>query len=290
MRKGYYFLFAVLVSISPAFAETTNSLANNNNWTNAVAWSEGHVPTGTETAEIQAGVTVDGNTTIASDYSGNLILRAGAVLYVLDRDRDYRDFLPSDTNSTISLYDGAKLYVRYGSIGPMYHPLLIDGAVTIEKGTYYNANSWSISSVISGAGSLTWSFFQDSTHNNREIFFTPASPCTYTGGTTIQNLNSTAQSLRVYADGAFGTGDVTIKTASQVVLSGTSDVIDDSAGLYIEGTGILNLGSNSETIHHCYIDGVKQPDGDYTSAESWLLGSGTLTVEGPPSGTVFTVN
>ena len=78
------------LTASSVFGQTTNSMASNGDWDDVAAWSEGHVPTGTETAEIQAGVTANGDTTITNDYSGNLILQAGAVLYILDRDRDYR--------------------------------------------------------------------------------------------------------------------------------------------------------------------------------------------------------
>jgi len=160
--------------------------------------------------------------------------------------------------------------------------------VSLRKETYFNAGDWLINSVISGAGSITY-LFNLSTHAGRELFLTPPSPCSYTGGTTVDNPTGIDQRVRVYADGAFGTGDVTIRTGSRVDFSGTSDVIDDLAALYIEGTGKLNLGSSDEAVFKCYVDGVQQADGVYTSAESWLLGTGSLTVYGPPSGTVVTL-
>jgi len=290
MRRGYWFLFAVLVSSSPACAQTTNSMASNGDWDEPTAWSEGHVPTGTETVEIQAGVTANARTGVSATYTGDLILRPGAEVYQWSAEW-IGNYLPAATNSTIYLHDGATLLTRHGSSSTTDNPIVIDGGVTIAKGTYYNAADWKIDSVITGSGSITYSFTASgSPAANREIFLTPSSPSTYSGGTTVTNALGKEQVLRAYADGAFGTGDLTIKTASAVALAGTRDVIDDSAGLYIEGTGILNLGNNNETIHHCYIDGIRQPDGDYTSAESWLLGTGTLTVDGPPAGTVFIVH
>ncbi len=275
---------AFMAGISPVLAQT-NSMAGNNDWTNSAAWSLGHRPTGPETAEIQAGVTADAyRCAETNNYTGNLILRAGAQLLIDDYGgNDFRDFLPSDTGSAIYLYNGSRLQVKSGDNTVMDHPIVVDGAVILDKGSAFNAGDWLINGVISGTGSVTYEL-STGTHDNREIFLSPPSPCTYTGGATINNVSGKNQYVVVFANGAFGTGDVTIKTDSRVVLNSgsTSDVIDDSSSLYIEGTGILNLNNNNETVNQLFIDAVPYPAGAYNSGNvGFLLGSGTLTVSSP---------
>lgn len=292
MRKYIGAVWAIVMVLGmvtgTASAQTTNSMASNDDWDEPTAWSQGHIPTGTETAKIQAGVTADAGNSLASNYTGNLILRSGSEIYQWSANW-IGDYLPDDTNSTIYMFDGSKILTRHGhNSSTTENPIVIDGHVTIAKGTYYNATDWRINSVISGTGSLTYEFTDSSSPaSGREMFLTPPSPCLYSGGTTVTNGLPEGQVLRVYADGAFGTGDVTIKTDSTVAFSGTTDVIDDSASLYIEGTGVLNLGSNNETVDkHFYPGGAPSPAGtlgalDHLSVDypvSWILGTGILTV------------
>jgi len=292
LRNGFVALIVCLFSAASVYAQTTNSMASDDNWTNAVAWSLGHVPSGTEAAEIQAGVIANAyRCRETNDFAGNLILREGAQLVIDDySSNDFRDFIPADTNSAIYLYNGSLLKVFDGGGVAMPNPLVVDGAVTLEKGSSFNSGDWLINGIISGAGSVTYAF-KSGTHPQREIFLNPPADCTYSGGATIINTSGIDQRVVVYANKVFGTGNVTISTNATVVLNSgsTPDVIDDSAALYIEGSGLLNLGSNNEQVFQCYIDGIKQPDGDYTSAQSWLVGTGTLTVKGSPSGTVMII-
>ena len=295
-----WFVLILLATFTSVKAETINSMAASNDWDEVGSWSEGSVPTGVETVEIQAGVTALGDVTVAADYTGNLILRSGSELRIFDYGgEDYRDFLPSDMTSTIFMYDSSILYVRHGDNTSMTHPIVVEGAVTMQKGTYFNAGDWRLDSVISGTGSVTFQFTLTS-HTNREIFLTPASPSTYTGGTTINNPTGIDQRVRVFSDGAFGTGDVTIKTGSILLFSGTTDVINDSANLYIEGTGVLRMGTTTETVNYFFFDGVLQPRGTYGSSSSAATfpndtifpdgGTGILSVVGyPPRGVLFKI-
>jgi hypothetical protein len=65
------------------------------------------------------------------------------------------------------------------------------------------------------------------------------------------------------------------KVTGVLSLSNTSNTFNSGAK--------IDLYVNNEKVYAVRIDGVRQEDGEYTSAESWISGSGVLTIKGPPA-------
>ena len=70
MRIGLM-VAALVVSATTALLATENYLGADTAWNTPASWSEGHMPMGTESANIMTDVTVTGSSGIgATDYTG----------------------------------------------------------------------------------------------------------------------------------------------------------------------------------------------------------------------------
>ncbi len=95
--------------------------------------------------------------------------------------------------------------------------------------------------------------------------------------------------------GSLGTGNVTINPRSDgrsaSLYLDADDAMVDTATLTLNGSpgqgGFSGNGSDyvilnaDDTIAALYVYGVQQPEGTYTNSETWISGSGTLTVANP---------
>ena len=91
-------------------------------------------------------------------------------------------------------------------------------------------------------------------------------------------------------------GDVTVlsagadppEPAADLILN-AANAISPSATLELNGSdsNTLVTVNADNTVFGLFINGVQQPDGIYDSSESWLSGSGSLTVKGPPQATLL---
>ena len=118
---------------------------------------------------------------------------------------------------------------------------------------------------------------------------TLAATSTYTGGTLIN-----AGVLAAGANGALGTGNVTIATAASLnIATGVTNAIADTATLSINGTGTLALngvnGTSQETVNRLQVNGTFLAPGTYgaagsgaTNPETFITGPGFLTVTAVP--------
>lgn len=277
---------------------TDNSIGVDSDWDTGSNWSLGHFPDGVESANILAGVTIGGDSTLSTNnYTGNLILNEGAFLNLNGGSDNLEDHLPSDNSSIIFMYDGSKIYYIDGNIYDIYNPFVIRGAVTIHQ--RYSSDTKTFYGKISGNGSIK--FNVSAWGNPEESYLSPAVPNTYTGGTTII---SERNEFHITSNGALGTGDVKIGgtsgDAGSVKFTGTTDVIDDGAELWMEDRGILNLGGGTETVRLLLFDGVVQNPTGYPETwgssssganqtnDAYFTGTGILTVTGgadtsPPS-------
>lgn len=245
---------------------------------------------GTESANILSGIVRGSSSVGATDYTGNLIINENATLQLNNYSYDLEDHLPSDTSSNIFMYEGSKLYVQCQTIFDIYNPIVLFGTSTIQH--HYGSDQKTYYSHISGNAGLK--FDMQAWGNTEEAYLSPPTPNTYTGGTTIISRRN---EFHITTDGALGTGDVKIGgtsgDAGSVKFSGTTtDIIDDDAELWMNDYGILDLGSNNETVRLLLIDGVVQNPTGYpetwgsTSSganqtnNTYFKGTGVITVTG----------
>ena len=147
--------------------------------------------------------------------------------------------------------------------------------------------------MISGEGSITLTG-----RNVEKWIFTQTN--TFSGGITFAAVDRYI--VRGQAQGAFGTGDVTVTQRlnseglrSAVLSIEAEDVMADTATVSLSGTGgndtpgfddfsgnsvLIRMGFD-DTIGALTVNGTELPPGDYTEASGdWIDGSGTLTVTG----------
>ena len=110
----------------------------------------------------------------------------------------------------------------------------------------------------------------------------------YTGGTSI-----TGGTLAPQADGALGTGGVTVSPGAVLDLSTgvTTGAIADTATLTLSSSGstfsVVSFGASTlnESVGQLLVNGVPQSSGTYTSANlpNFITGSGSITVVPEPA-------
>lgn len=268
-RQGFLsgsVLLGLLMVTQPLIAGNINTFTGDGiQWSDTSSWSEGAVPSGTDSANIFTDVTVLGSSTLGGiDYSGNLTLNAGAYLN-LDGGSDLMvDHLPSVSTSNIFLYHESKIYKTDGTGAvTLNNPIVLYGGAIFEA--RYNADRVNFNGPISGNGSLTFRTGPWDT-NNDTLRMVPSAPNTYSGGTEVILIaNGNGRRFYINSDGAVGTGDLRvtnqhISKVGYLDFSGTtSDVIDDSKELWLEDTGggglKLDLNNNNETIRVLMING-----------------------------------
>jgi hypothetical protein len=274
------------------------------NWNNPANWSAG-VPSGAMDAVVAAGVWAQVNNAATPTYSGSLLLSSNATLTMAGTVGS--EYAVTGV-SNITMKAGAKIQVNLNSNIP-FPPIVLEGNASLES--LFGASDWQTDdfAAITGPYTLTISGF-----NGHEYHLNAAN--------TFTNLVCNASDryiIRATAAGALGTGNVEVNQRGNQVDPNRSarlyfdvpNVIADTATLYLNGPAggggwdgngvdwIVINHAGDEKIAALYIYGVQQPAGTYPSAETWLAGTGTLTVEpitpltptiiafGPLTGTSF---
>ena len=257
----------------------TGTSGGNDSWNTGANWTYGHAPTGTEAAVVQAGVTAKVNNAATLSYSGGLTLGINSTLQVGS------GIATGNSNAlgsgAIVMNSGSVIISSYGlGTYTFTQPFVLAGNATIW-GAISNVNNNTTKTFtggISGSGRLTYNGANNST------FVISTSNPSWTGGFQSADPENEKHQVKAAANGAFGTGDVKInQNCSLQIQAGLGDAIGNSAALHLTGASSptfsakLVLDSN-ETVNQLWIDGIQQPAGDYNSSETWLNGSGILTV------------
>lgn len=99
-----------------------------------------------------------------------------------------------------------------------------------------------------------------------------------TGLTTVN-----AGTLVAETTGTLGSGNLIVGSGATCEIRNTAGAIADTALVSLTGTGKLTLASGVvETVSRLSVNGVMQPAGTYTSASSFITGSGSLIVTDTP--------
>ncbi|TAE77152.1 MAG: hypothetical protein EAZ84_05140, partial [Verrucomicrobia bacterium] len=100
----------------------------------------------------------------------------------------------------------------------------------------------------------------------------------YSGVTTVNGGTLVADTT-----GTLGTGNLSVNTGATCEIRNPSGALADTAAVSLNGSGKLTLASGvAETVRQLFINGVRQPSGTYTSASSFITGSGSLIVTDVP--------
>lgn len=253
----------------------TNNVGGNNSWNNADNWSNG-VPFGPATAVIAVGVAAQVYNA-PPDYWGDLILSNNASLVVAHPDG--KPAVPP-ISSAVTCYDGTS--IRAGNPEHLsFGDMVLEGGFTLwHSGNPAHHEQPRIYGTVSGPGSFTYVGC-----NGVDTFMYGTN--TFSGGFHTADGGG-SHWLYVYATNAFGAGDVTFSNNCNVIIN-NSNTMDNISTLNIYGTGSIAT-DHDDLIGFLYVDGVRQPDGQYTSSSSWLSGTGIITVLDPRSrGSIFSV-
>jgi len=185
-----------------------------------------------------------------------------------------------DNNGSGALFDQSEMWFRDPYTATWSVAMQLDDDLTMQISA---ERPRVFSSTISGPGKLTidLNFVQD-----RQLALGAVGNAanTYAGGTVL-NYTGTANPNRKFIarkTGTFGTGDVTLNDKAILQLDNQPNIIDDTASLImVTGSSlVLNNTGTTETVAGISLDGGGSwlPPATYTNAETWITGSGTITV------------
>ncbi|KAF0093061.1 MAG: Autotransporter-associated beta strand repeat protein [Puniceicoccaceae bacterium 5H] len=154
---------------------------------------------------------------------------------------------------------------------------LAGGLTLLAGGGYFNtahgdyAGVFEITADISGVGALNAQMmpiaFADPSTTTSTVEIVLSGNNTYEGG-TLAGLRGIVTTM---ADGALGTGDVTVSSTGQLNLGGgtTHDYIDDAATLTVEAGGLVDLNfTGTDTVGAVVLDGTEGETGTYGAVGS----------------------
>jgi len=258
------------------------------NWNIVSNWNNGAgpVPSGTINAVIASDKFANTrDATLA--YTGTFTMQANSWLRIGQT--------PANNNQNalgsgvVTLHSGAEIEIRYEGALTLANPIHFAGDVLItNQGNATENKQRTLNGVISGTG-----LFRYEMRRGNSLNINSANP-NWSGG-IIASFTDTnfgnASRLVANANGAFGTGDVTVNDGiGLVIAAGLGNVIDNNAALHLNGRGHhtdRNLRLNSsETVRALFIDGVGIPAGTYNSTSGLvdylgnplITGTGALTV------------
>jgi hypothetical protein len=276
---SFYWVFCLIILINEGLFATDSTITgttngpngSDDNWNNAANWNNG-VPTGAMNAIISTGVLAQEDDITVPAYGGNLYLQSAARLRAKDSSGNIFG------NGNLFLEEGSDLEIGYnGTISIGNINLLGNAIISGGWSTVGHNDTRNFDQPISGNYSLTF----EGVNNNS---FNLNSPNTF--GELITD-RSTGTNFRVFGKvaGSMGIGNVTINDTSSLYID-ADNAISDSADLYLvdapstkPNSSVPKLQMNADdTVNKLYIDGIQQISGAYTSSESWISGTGTLTV------------
>jgi len=278
---------AIVTKIS---ASSDGPNGSHDTWNNPTNWDNG-IPSGPASAVVGTGITAQVWNSSTPAYSGSLTLEDGATLQ-LGWTTNYPENANALGGDDITMGDGSVLRLRL-PFTVNVPPTELTGNATIELSPSTSAHHTTRDfDTITGPGLLTLIG-----NNNNTAVLDTANP-SWSGGFIADALDGWR--VDATANGAFGTGDVTFNArvandrgATLRIGSGLSDVIADTASLYLNGprdnrlASKLILGSN-ETVGGFWLDGTAMAPGDYDASSGLvdvlgnplITGNGILTVLG----------
>jgi len=266
------------LTASSAQATTITGIAGgDDSWNTASNWDAG-VPSGAVDAVVSDGVVAQVNNAATPTYSGSLTLNANSTLSINKTGGSQNAF---EGASGITMNAGSRIQMNLNA-DSSFPAITLAGDASIEAVWGSSDHQTDNLSAITGAYTLTFSGFNNHTFNLNAA----------NGFSELIANGIDRWHLRAKAAGSLGTGDVTINPRtdgrSASLYIDAADAMADTATLRLNGTagqgGYSGTGSDyvimnaDDTIAGLFVYGVEQPAGDYTSSETWLQGSGTLTV------------
>lgn len=278
-------LTAALVLTSTAAHAATYTAGNGNGntdtWNVATNWAGSDVPDGAESALISSGNAIADAGGLTSGYTGSLTIADGAGVKIIGDDD-----LQALGGGTISL--GANSSLRLRGIGA--ETLAYAFALTGDGSTLSISESTQSGGLVQFNGAFSGAFsINVGGANNGRAQFNAANA--FDGVTTLgdRGFNDENFVLVANAAGALGVGDVNIIATDSLLISAAGAIADD-ATLTLTGaksskvSGKLNVNAGiDEVVGALIVDGSSIGPGTYNSSESWLAGSGTVTVLPEPS-------
>ncbi len=265
-------------------------------WNQPDNWSE-YVPQFSIDAIIASNTTANVNDNNTPEYDGDLTLQENARL-------DIRNNVPSLNalgGGTITFHSGSSIVLYHGSNFTISQNFHFSGDASIGNSSNATDNQWRrLGGVISGSGQFTYSM------RRGNVLHIDESNPDWSGGLVVNfsdnNFNN-ASRVQAEASHALGTGDITLNDGIGLVIN-APDAIDTGATLYLNGRGHHSSGIRKLSLNHdaqvfaFYLDGVRMEDGVYDSnsglvdsvnGNPLITGSGTLTVQGAPQGTLLII-
>ena len=257
---------------------------NNDSWAVPKNWEGGKLPGANDNVIIGEGVIGQVYKSPPDPYSRSLVLRKKSTL-VLWNDKSL-NALPK-APASIVMHEGSQLILR--TKNHTFGPIELIADATIFGGISTSGlNSTKVfKGEIKGDGKLGL----NGVNGNRFLFEGPNS---FTGGLEAYSSQNQSFLLKARSDSAFGTGDLTLKDKSALVIGpSTNDTIADTAALRLDGPASLRITgqdgalyklimNSSETVGGFFVDGEDQGEGVFTNeTHPFIAGSGKLTVKKP---------
>ena len=275
---------AILTAATAQATTITGVTGGDDSWNTASNWDAG-VPSGVVDAVVGDGVLAQVNNPATPIYSGTLTLNADSTLKmisVIATGHASGSENAVEGTSGITMNEGSKIQINMNYTVNL-PPIELAGGAAFE--TLFGASDWATTNfdgAITGDHTLTLSGF------NGHIFKLNAA-------NSFPELIVNAidrWKLEANVTGSLGTGNVTINPRydgrSASLYINAANAMADTATLTLNGTagqgGFSGTGSDyvimnaDDTIAGLFVYGIEQPPGDYDSSESWLQGTGTLSV------------
>jgi len=276
---------AILTAAATAQVSTfSGATGGDDSWNIGTNWDSG-VPNGAVDAIIDDGALASVLNGATLPYTGSLTLKPGATVKILNAggSQNAVSGIPG-----ITMHAGSKIQVNINA-NINFPPIALLGDATLQS--LFGASDWQTDNfeAITGPRTLTISGFNGHTYN-------------LNAANTFNELICDASdryNIHFTAAGSAGTGDVTVnQRGNQVDPNRSARLYLDAPGV-IADTATLNLNgpaggggwagdgidwviishSGDEKVAALNLYGSPIAPGTYNSSETWLGGSGTLTVE-----------
>jgi hypothetical protein len=281
-------VLAMGTEAAPAQTTLTGTAGASDSWNDLTNWDAG-VPSGSIDAIVGGGVWAQVNNAATAAYFGSLTLNVNSTLTMAGATGSENAVW---SVSGITMNAGSEIQVNM-NVNVNFPAITLLGDAKLSS--LFGASDWQTDnySAITGAHTLTLAHF-----NGHTINLTAANGFSELIADTVDRWN-----LHAKVAGSLGTGNVTINPRSDgrsaSLYLDADDAMVDTATLTLNGSpgqgGFSGNGSDyvilnaDDTIAALYVYGVQQPEGAYTNSETWISGSGTLTVANPvgPIGTNY---
>jgi autotransporter-associated beta strand protein len=246
-------------------------------WNNDNNWSHGFIARETQSAVIADGLTAWAWNNDTPMYTGDFVIGNNALLHIgwtTVRVGSY-NCLGTPGSTALTMHDGSHINMRMGST-PQFPEIQLmgDAQITLGSSTQPSADP-TFGHGIFGPHTLTLSGkgggdYYLTTSNDFAVLTTDSGAGT---GYTIrgQAADSLPKTVTITHNGS--------GTMTATLYIDADDAMPDDGVLSINGADATKLNMNAnDTIYQLFFDGTQMPGGDYTIADGWIAGTGTLTV------------